>query len=177
MQNFKRNREYVRQAMADRSGTVFGLGARRCVVSMDMFNNRISHRELDHRTLSHMLCIKSSQNWCSELSSGLYCRVKDCRPTFQRCVLPPSSGMKRRSTIILHGSITQKTTLNIILAAVRTWNLTSQNSLKTSRRNFFKNVGTQVTGWICSLYDRFMYSVNTNCFMTYVVLAPWVKSI
>jgi hypothetical protein len=34
------------------------------------------------------------------------------------------SGRKRRSTIILHGSITQKTALNIILAAVRTWNLT-----------------------------------------------------
>jgi hypothetical protein len=32
--------------------------------------------------------------------------------------------LKRRSTIILHGSITQKTTLNIIPAAVRTWNLT-----------------------------------------------------
>jgi L-asparagine transporter-like permease len=31
---------------------------------------------------------------------------------------------KRRSKIILHGSITQKTTLNIILAAVRTLNLT-----------------------------------------------------
>jgi hypothetical protein len=29
-----------------------------------------------------------------------------------------------RSTIILHGSTTQKTALNIILAAVRTWNLT-----------------------------------------------------
>jgi hypothetical protein len=34
------------------------------------------------------------------------------------------SPLKRRSTIILHGSISQKTTLNIILAAVRTWNLT-----------------------------------------------------
>jgi hypothetical protein len=32
--------------------------------------------------------------------------------------------LTRRSAIILHGSITQKTTLNIILAAVRTWNLT-----------------------------------------------------
>jgi hypothetical protein len=32
--------------------------------------------------------------------------------------------LKRRSTIILHGSTTQKTALNIILAAVRTWNLT-----------------------------------------------------
>jgi hypothetical protein len=32
--------------------------------------------------------------------------------------------LKRRSTIILHGSITQKTALNIILAAMRTWNHT-----------------------------------------------------
>jgi hypothetical protein len=32
--------------------------------------------------------------------------------------------LKRRSTIILHGSISQKTTLNFILAAVRTCNLT-----------------------------------------------------
>jgi hypothetical protein len=53
---------------------------------------------------------------CSELSSGMYCRVKNCRPT---CV-----PLKRQSTIILHGSTSQKTILNIILAAVRTWNLT-----------------------------------------------------
>jgi hypothetical protein len=33
--------------------------------------------------------------------------------------------LKRRSTIILHCSISQKTILNIIPAAVRTWNLTS----------------------------------------------------
>jgi hypothetical protein len=32
--------------------------------------------------------------------------------------------LKRRSTTILHGSTTQKTALNIILAAVRTRNLT-----------------------------------------------------
>jgi hypothetical protein len=32
--------------------------------------------------------------------------------------------LKRRSTIILHGSTSQKTILNIILAAVRTLNLT-----------------------------------------------------
>jgi hypothetical protein len=32
--------------------------------------------------------------------------------------------LKRRSTIILQGSIMQETTLNIILPAVRTWNLT-----------------------------------------------------
>jgi hypothetical protein len=34
--------------------------------------------------------------------------------------------LKRRSTIILHGSTSQKTNLNIILAAVRTWNLTQK---------------------------------------------------
>jgi hypothetical protein len=32
--------------------------------------------------------------------------------------------LKRRSTIILHGSTSHKTILNIILAAVRTWDLT-----------------------------------------------------
>jgi hypothetical protein len=47
-----------------------------------------------------------SQFWFSELSSGMYYRVKWF------------------STIILHGSTSQKTILNIILAAVRTWNLT-----------------------------------------------------
>jgi hypothetical protein len=31
--------------------------------------------------------------------------------------------LKRRSTIILHGSTSQKTNLNLILAAARTWNL------------------------------------------------------
>jgi hypothetical protein len=35
--------------------------------------------------------------------------------------------LKRRSTIILHGSTSQKTILNITLAAVRTWNLTMSN--------------------------------------------------
>jgi hypothetical protein len=38
----------------------------------------------------------------------------------QNCLL----GCTAVSTIILHGSISQKTILNIILAAVRTWNLT-----------------------------------------------------
>jgi hypothetical protein len=36
-----------------------------------------------------------------------------------------SAHLKRRLTIILHSSTSQKTILNIILAAVRTWNLTS----------------------------------------------------
>jgi hypothetical protein len=35
--------------------------------------------------------------------------------------------LKRRSTIILHGSTSQKTILNFILAAVRAWNLTFLN--------------------------------------------------
>jgi hypothetical protein len=33
---------------------------------------------------------------------------------------PGGTPLNRRSTIILHGSISQKTTLNIILAAMRT---------------------------------------------------------
>jgi hypothetical protein len=49
----------------------------------------------------------------------------NCRPTFHspwwwRQHVP----LKRRSTIILHGSTSQKTILIFILAAVRTWNLT-----------------------------------------------------
>jgi hypothetical protein len=64
----------------------------------------------------------------------LPCSQIDVDPTFQKCVLPPSSGrslwwwrqyepLKRRSTSTwLHGSTYQKT-LNFILAAVRTWNL------------------------------------------------------
>jgi hypothetical protein len=59
--------------------------------------------------------------WCSELSSGLYCRVKwlsidvsevHTHPWWWRQYVP----LKRRSTIILHGSTTQKTALNIISA-------------------------------------------------------------
>jgi hypothetical protein len=40
--------------------------------------------------------------------------------------------LKRRSTIILHGSTSQKTNLNFILAAVRTWNLTMCLDIKRS---------------------------------------------
>jgi hypothetical protein len=42
--------------------------------------------------------------------------------------------LKRRSTIILHGSTSHKTILNFILSAVRTWNLTSRNTA-TLREN------------------------------------------
>jgi hypothetical protein len=42
----------------------------------------------------------------------------DCGPTFQRCVLPwwwrQYAPLKRRSTIILHGSTSQKTMLNML---------------------------------------------------------------
>jgi hypothetical protein len=41
---------------------------------------------------------KAKEVWCSELSSGIYCHVKDCRPTFQRCVLPPSPEMMWHSS-------------------------------------------------------------------------------
>jgi hypothetical protein len=76
----------------------------------------------------HQLTDRSSvcNLYCSELSSGLYCRVKwlstdvsegwIIHPWWWRQHVP----LKRRSTIILHGSTTQKTALNIILAAVRT---------------------------------------------------------
>jgi hypothetical protein len=46
-------------------------------------------------------------------------------PAKNETILPVHVVLKRRSTIILHGSTTQKTALNIILAAVRTWNLTN----------------------------------------------------
>jgi hypothetical protein len=46
--------------------------------------------------------------------------IPDHHPWWWRQYAP----LKRRSTIIFHGSTSQNTTLNIILAAVRTWNLT-----------------------------------------------------
>jgi hypothetical protein len=47
--------------------------------------------------------------WSSDLSSPWWWRQR--------------VSLKRRSTFILHGSTSQKTNLNFILAAVRTWNL------------------------------------------------------
>jgi hypothetical protein len=46
------------------------------------------------RAINYLWDFKFSRRrvWISELSSGMYCRV-NCRPTFQRYVLPPSSGM------------------------------------------------------------------------------------
>jgi hypothetical protein len=57
---------------------------------------------------------------CSELSSGVYCRVKWLSTDVSEV---RTASIISQSTIILHGSTSQKTILNIILAAVRTWNL------------------------------------------------------
>jgi hypothetical protein len=43
--------------------------------------------------------------WSSQLSFGMYCRVKDCRPTFQRYVLPPSSGRWVRFQVLTAASM------------------------------------------------------------------------
>jgi len=51
--------------------------------------------------------------WSSDLSSGMYCRVKS--PWWWRQHVP----LKRLPTIILHGSTSQKTNLKIILAYFR----------------------------------------------------------
>jgi hypothetical protein len=63
------------------------------------------------------------QGWVSRATEGS--RVYRCRVT--------SAPLKRRSTIILHGSTTQKTALNIILAAVRTWISQTQSFVCTMR--------------------------------------------
>jgi hypothetical protein len=55
--------------------------------------------------------------WSSDLSSGMYCRVKklstDVSDVRAASIIRAVS-LKRRSTIILHGSISQKTNLNFI---------------------------------------------------------------
>jgi hypothetical protein len=51
--------------------------------------------------------------WCSELSSGMYCRVKWLSTdVLEVRTWRQYAPLKRRSTIILHGSTSQKTTLN-----------------------------------------------------------------
>jgi hypothetical protein len=81
------------------------------------------------------------------------CSLKS-RPTFQRCVMSPSSGrwwwkqyasLKRRSTPTRqHGAISQKT-LIFILYALRTWNLTM---LECSVAAFCSATGFT---WTCSV--------------------------
>jgi len=77
----------------------------RCVIMYYLWDFKFSRRRV----------------WCSELSSGLYCRVKwlstDVSEVRTASIIRDGwrqyAPLKRRSTIILHGSITQKTTLNI----------------------------------------------------------------
>jgi hypothetical protein len=53
----------------------------------------------DHSLSSVRYCLSNTvRSWCSELSSGIYYRVKLLSTDVQRCVLPPSSGMSEPST-------------------------------------------------------------------------------
>jgi hypothetical protein len=74
------------------------------------------------QTLSRDFKFSRRRVWCSELSSGLYCHVKwlsaDVSEVSTASITHPwwwrlYALLKRRSTIILHGSISQKKTLNI----------------------------------------------------------------
>jgi hypothetical protein len=73
--------------------------------------------------------VRNELNSLSMMFRAVFWVILQCKMIADRrfrgayCLHHPWS-LKRRSTIILHGSITQKTALNIILAAVRTWNLT-----------------------------------------------------
>jgi hypothetical protein len=68
--------------------------------------------------------------------------------------------LKRRSTIILHDSTSQKTILNFILAAVRTWNLTRIISLNSVNKLFFVIV-------------RFCYLCGTHWNLKYYLDELW----
>jgi hypothetical protein len=98
--------------------------------------------------------------WCSELSSWLYCCVKwlpTDRPWWWRQYAP----LKRRSTFILHGSITQKTTLkkyqsDITALSATLWNcwVASNCTVSTSvwrqtERPGFNKVCDSVVNKIC----------------------------
>jgi hypothetical protein len=76
-----------------------------------------------------------------ELSSGMYWCT---HPWWWRQYVP----LKRRSTIILRGSTSQKTFLNVILAAVRTWNLLYRVCLTTHfRQQRLYRVGWKGDKW------------------------------
>jgi hypothetical protein len=71
-------------------------------------------------------CVPANGIWWRHQLHGAWRWVMSYRlmthPWWWRQYVP----LKRRSTIILHGSISQKTFLNFILAATRTWNLTNR---------------------------------------------------
>jgi hypothetical protein len=70
---------------------------------------------------------------CLHPQGLMYISVTLTHPWWWRQYAP----LKRWSTVILHGSTSQKTVLNIILTAVRTWNLTTLYSPR-----YWKNVVT-----------------------------------
>jgi hypothetical protein len=100
-----------------------------------------------------ILFVKTSQvvHFSSELSSELHTRRREnlkshSSPWWWRKYVP----LKRRPTIILHGSTSQKTILNYILAAVRTWNLTHRPDDGGS--TYLWNVGRQL--FYTAVYPR-----------------------
>jgi hypothetical protein len=69
-----------------------------------------------------LLSLRSFKSVIStDMSSGMYCRVKWLSTDVSEV---RAVSIIRAMTIILHGSTSQKTNLNFILAAMRTWNLT-----------------------------------------------------
>jgi hypothetical protein len=84
------------------------------------------------RKIFFIFCIKSLKMRAFR-GTAVYSHCS--RPTFQRCLLPPSSGwwlwrqyapLKRWSIPRLHGAISQKA-LIFILATMRSWTLTMNN--------------------------------------------------
>jgi hypothetical protein len=101
---------------------------------------------------------------CSELSSGIYCRVKWLSADGMKSVRTSETSVDN----LLHGSISQKTTLNIILAAVRTWNLTEKLSLKQTE------IARTPTGsqflWLHTSFV--LYTVSLNNPLTIMSCSP-----
>jgi hypothetical protein len=93
-------------------------------------------------------CYTTKRCWCWRLTGNNY-------PWWWRQYAP----LKRRSTIILHGSITQKTALNIILAAVRTWNFSL--SLRDTRRHTWPTWAAAAEFWtVLRIYSHVTSSVS-----------------
>jgi hypothetical protein len=81
----------------------------------------------------------------------LPCKIIVDRRLRRTCFLHHQGWVKRRSTIILHGSTSQKTILNFILAAVRTWNLTWNEQFRISHDEEISDLyGSASIGKICN---------------------------
>jgi hypothetical protein len=102
--------------------------------------------------------------WCSELPSGIYCRVKwlstdVTHPWWWRQYAP----LKRRSTIILHGSISQKTvSISDDGGSTHLWNVGRQSFYTAvyPRRQLWryewdlKLLQRWICRWTCGLWRR-----------------------